>query len=130
MSYVLCKHEMLRHVTITFQWHTQDLARGRGCNRRSGGEAPSRQRQGGVGAEPPATKNFCIFYLKKIIFSAFNYIIYCNNVLCIMQTRNALTCDNHFPVAHSGFGKGEGLQSEVWGQSQPLEAKGVWGRSP
>ena len=34
-------------------------------------------------------------------------------VLCIKQTRNALTCDNHFPVAHSGFGKGEGLQSEV-----------------
>ena len=34
-----------------------------------------------------------------------------------MQTRNALTCDNHFPVAHSGFGKGEGLQSEVWGRS-------------
>ena len=31
----------------------------------SGGEAPSCRKQGGVGAEPPATENFCIFYLKK-----------------------------------------------------------------
>ena len=38
-------------------------------------------------------------------------------VSCIMQTRNALTCDNHFPVAHSGFGKGEKLRSQVWGGS-------------
>ena len=108
----------------------QKLATGELC-RGSGGEAPSRRRQGSVGAKPPAAENFCIFFLKKITFSAFNCIIYCNNVLCIMQTRNALTCDNHFPVAHSGFGKGEGLQSEVWGRSpkQP-EAKGVWWRSP
>ena len=42
----------------------QKLATGglcRGC----GGEAPSRRRQRGVGAEPPATENVCIFYLKK-----------------------------------------------------------------
>ena len=38
-------------------------------------------------------------------------------VLCIMQTQNALTCNNHFPVAHSGFSKGEELQSEVWGEA-------------
>ena len=26
---------------------------------------------------------------------------------CIIQTENALTCDNHFPLAHSGFDKEE-----------------------
>ena len=93
----------------------QKLATGGLCQV-SRGKAPSRRKQGGVGAEPPATENFCIFYLKNIIFSVFNCIIYCNNVLCIMQTRNALTRDNHFSGAHSGFGKGEGLQSEVWGR--------------
>ena len=77
------------------------------------GRSPQPPKARGVGAQPPATENFCIFYLKKIIFSAFNCITYCNNVLCIMQTRNALACDNHFPVAHSGFGRGEGLQSNI-----------------
>ena len=42
----------------------QKLATGGLC-RGSGSEAPSRRKQGGVGAEPPATENFCIFYLKK-----------------------------------------------------------------
>ena len=58
-----------------------------------GGEAPSRQKQGGVRAEPPAAENFCIFYLKKVKFSAFNCIICCNNVLCTIQTQNTMTCD-------------------------------------
>ena len=35
---------------------------------------------GGRGAEPPAAENFCIFYLKKVNFSAFNCTICCNNV--------------------------------------------------
>ena len=70
------------------------------------GRSPQPPEAGGVGAKPPATENFCIFYLKKVIFSAFNCIICCNNVLCTMNytTQNALICHNHFPVAHSGFG--------------------------
>ena len=36
-----------------------------GLCRGSGDEAPSRRRQGGVGAEPLATENFCIFNIKK-----------------------------------------------------------------
>ena len=58
------------------------------------GQNPRRWRQGGVVAEPPATENFCIFYLKKVNFSAFNCIICCNNVLYIMhiiQTQNTWT---------------------------------------
>ena len=49
--------------------------------------------EGGVRAEPTATENFCIFYLKKTIFSAFNCIIYCNNVLCIMHYANTKCSD-------------------------------------
>ena len=56
--------------------------------KRAGGKAPNRCWQGGVWAEPPATENFFIFYLKKAIFSAFNCIIRCNNVLCAMQRRS------------------------------------------
>ena len=48
----------------------QKLATGGLCGG-SGGESLSRRRQGGVGAEPPATENFYIFLRKKIIFSAF-----------------------------------------------------------
>ena len=36
---------------------------------------------GGKGVWAPAVQNFCIFYLKKVNFSAFNCIICCNNVL-------------------------------------------------
>ena len=62
----------------------------------SGGEAPSRQSQGGPGAESSAAENSCIFYLSKVNFSAFNCIICCNNVLYIIQTQNSLTShDSH-----------------------------------
>ena len=44
-------------------------------------------------AEPPAAKKFCIYYLKKVNFSAFNCIICCINVLCTIQTQNTLTRD-------------------------------------
>ena len=43
---------------------------------------------GGMGAEPSAAENFCIFYLNKVNFSAFNCIICCNNVLYIMYYTN------------------------------------------
>ena len=51
-------------------------------SQRPGGEAPSHRKQEGVGAEPPAPEKFCIFYLKKVIFSAFNCIICYNNFSC------------------------------------------------
>ena len=66
---------------------TQGPCRGRG------GAAPSRRKQGGMGAEPPATENFFIFYLKQAIFGAFNCIICCNNVLCTMYYTNAKCSD-------------------------------------
>ena len=50
------------------QWRTQKLAK-RGPYWGSGGEAPSRRRQGGVGAEPPAAKGFSAFHSKIPIFS-------------------------------------------------------------
>ena len=36
------------------------------------------------------------------------YAVTMSYVLRIIQTQNALTCGNHFPVAQSGFGKGGG----------------------
>ena len=68
----------------------QKLATGGLC-RGSGDEALSRRRQGGVGAEPPPLKIFA--FLPKIIFSALNCIIYCNNVLCIMHHANTKCSD-------------------------------------
>ena len=70
------------------------------------GRNPQPPEASGCGGRTPATENFCIFYLKKAIFSAFNCIICCDNVLCIIQTQNAPMCDNHFPVAHSRLGNG------------------------
>ena len=58
-----------------------------------GGAVPSRRKQGGVGAEPPATENFRIFYLKKAIFSAFNCIICCNKALCAVYHTNVNCSD-------------------------------------
>ena len=89
-----------------------------GLCREPGGQAPS-GREPAPSRRAQFTENFCIFYLKKVIFCVFNCIICCNNalcsLLCIIQTENALTCDNHFPLAHSEFGKG-GLKSGVWGR--------------
>ena len=71
----------------------QKVATG-GLYRGRGGASPRRRKQGGVGAElPPSTENFCIFYLKKAISSAFNCIICCNNVLCSMYYTNAKCSD-------------------------------------
>ena len=90
-----------------------------------GSEAPSRWRQEGVGAEPPATENFCIFYVKKVTFSAFNCTICCIYLThyAACKHSNALTCDNHFPVAPSGFGKERGATIGGLG-AKPLAARG------
>ena len=47
-------------------------------------------------------------------------------VLCIMQTQNAVTCDNHLPVAHLGFGRGEAAVGNLERSSHSPEAKRVW----
>ena len=36
-------------------------------------------------------------------------------VLLIIQTQDAVTCDNHFPVAHSGFGERGGRRKATIG---------------
>ena len=69
--------------------------------------------QWGVGAEPPATENFCILYLKTVIFSAFNCITCCNNVLSTMHYTNT-KCSGMWQSLSSGalriWQRGGGLQ--------------------
>ena len=57
-------------------------------NRKAMSSARGCRRQGNVEAEPPAAKNFCIFYLKNVNFSASNCTICRKNVLCIMYHTN------------------------------------------
>ena len=43
-----------------------------------------------LGAKPAgATEKFCIFYLKKVIFSAFNYIICCSLTMSYVHRRRS-----------------------------------------
>ena len=53
----------------------------------------SRRQRWGLGAEPEAAENFCIVSPKKGIFSAFNCIICCDNVLYIMCQTNTKSSD-------------------------------------
>ena len=80
---------------------------------------------GGLGAKPPeargCTEIFCIFYLKEVIFSAFNCIICCDNVLCTMYYTNTKCSDMRSTQDLAR----RGLQSGVWGRSPQLqEVKG------
>ena len=45
----------------------------------------------GLGAEPPADENFCIFYLIKVNVSAFICVICCNTLLCPTKTAMFIT---------------------------------------
>ena len=55
--------------TVYCQARSQKFAMG-GLFWGSGGKAPSRRRHGGVGAEPPALKNFAFFLQKLLHFRA------------------------------------------------------------
>ena len=73
----------------------QKMATGGLCRhcRGLGERSPQPPEARGVGVESPVSENFCIFYIKKVIFSAFNCIICCNNVLCTMCYTNTKCSD-------------------------------------